>query len=517
MLFNSLSFIFLFLPCALIGYYLLIRLGLNRWIFVFLVGASLVFYAVWNPPYVLLLIGSMLANYLLGLWLDRRREAGRALGWVLGSGTLLNIGLLFYYKYANFFIDNLNAAAGTDYTLQKIILPLAISFYTLQQIAFLVDVARGEVRPTGVWRYATFVIFFPQLIAGPIVHYKEMMPQFFGRQLGRFAAANLTIGLTIFAIGLFKKTVIADSAAMFASPIYDAAHAGETIGLLAAWRAAICYTIQLYFDFSGYSDMAVGLARMFGIKLPPNFHSPLRASSIIDYWRRWHMTLQQFISAYMHQPLVVPLTRWGATKGFGKWQMFWTTTAVPTVLLFVVIGFWHGAAWTFVVFGLMHGVYLSTNEAWRLYRRKARKKNPPQFWDMLGYHLLTLFCVALANVVFRAEGVDDALRIWAGMFRFSELVQIAQIFPASLGEMLTEPLLFCLMAMAVIGLFPNSQQIMGRYSPVLDWAKWRKVAHPAIRFQWRLSWGWAIYTGIVLFLGIAFVSRGQTEFIYFNF
>jgi D-alanyl-lipoteichoic acid acyltransferase DltB (MBOAT superfamily) len=516
-LFNSLPFVFIFLPLTLAGYYLMIRAGLARWVFVFLAAASLVFYAVWNPPYVILLLVSMGGNFLIGNWLDARREAGRGNALAMTLGLVFNVGLLFYFKYANFFVDNLNTAAGTTFNLERILLPLAISFYTLQQIAYLVDVARGEVRPGGLWRYATFVIFFPQLIAGPIVHYKEMMPQFFGRRLGRFAAANLTVGLTIFAIGLFKKAVIADSAALYATPVYDAALAGGTVGLLAAWKAAACYTLQLYFDFSGYSDMALGLARMFGIKLPPNFHSPLRAASIIEYWRRWHMTLQQFIVAYMHQPLVVPLTRWGAERGYGKWQMYTLTTAGPTVILFLVIGFWHGAAWTFVIFGLMHGVYLSVNEFWRMWRRKARKKAPPKLPDMIFYHALTLICVAAANVVFRAESVASAVAIWTGMVRLSDLGQLPQILPANAVEMITEPLLFVLVCAALIGFFPNTQQIMGRYTPILNWHRWKHVAPPAVRLTWRPSLPWAIYTGVVLFLGVAFISRGQTEFIYFNF
>jgi alginate O-acetyltransferase complex protein AlgI len=517
MLFNSLPFIFVFLPITLLGYYLLIRAGLARWIFVFLVVASLLFYTVWNPPYLFLLLISMGGNYIFGSWLDARREKGSALAWPTGLGIAFNLAILFYFKYANFFIDNLNLVAGTSYNLERIILPLAISFYTLQQIAFLVDVVRGEIRPSGIWRYATFVIFFPQLIAGPIVHYKEMMPQFFGRQLGRFATANLTIGLTIFAIGLFKKTVLADSAALYASPLYDAAQAGAVIGLLAAWKAAICYTLQLYFDFSGYSDMALGLARMFGIKLPPNFHSPLRAASIIDYWRRWHMTLQQFIVAYMYQPLVIPLTRWGAAKGFGKWQMFTLTTAAPTIVLFLVIGFWHGAAWTFVIFGGMHGIYLSINEWWRMLKRKARKKAKPGIPDMVFYHALTLLCVVVANVVFRAESVEAATRIWAGMVRFGELAQLLAILPTHAAELIIEPFAFIVFCAALIAFFPNTQQIMGRYSPILNWDKWRGVALAPMRMEWRLTVSWAVFMGVVLFLGVAFVSRGQSEFIYFNF
>lgn len=517
MLFNSLEFIFIFLPLTLAGYYLLLKLDLRDWVFLFLVFASLIFYSVWNPAYVFLLLGSVLANYVVGLFVHKQKIAARSTGLLLGIGVLINLAVLGWFKYANFFVDTANVATGSSFHLETILLPLAISFYTFQQIAYLVDVSRGEVAPGGILRYATFVIFFPQLIAGPIVHYRDMMPQFFGRQLGRFASANLIVGLTIFAIGLFKKTVIADSAAAFSTPVFEAAAAGEVIGLMAAWRAAFCYTIQLYFDFSGYSDMAVGLARMFSIKLPLNFHSPLRATSIIDYWRRWHMTLQQFIVAYMYQPLLIPLTRWAAERSFGKWQTFTVSTILPTVILFTAIGLWHGAAWTFVLFGLMHGVYLSVNEAWRLYRRKVRKKKPPQLPHLVFYYVLTLICVMLSNVVFRAEDVGDAFRIWAGMARFDELGQLASVLPSVPAELVSEPFTFIVLVAALIALCPNTQQIMGRYSPVLGWKKWSAVARPVIQFQWRLTSGWAIFTGVVLFFGIAFVSRDQTEFIYFNF
>ena len=245
MLFSSLEFLFLFRPLALAGYYGLIAAGRREWVFLFLVAVSLLFYAVWNPPYVLLLIASVGGNYAFGLWIARARGLGRGTGVPLGLGIAANLAVLGWFKYANFFVDTVNAAAGTGFTLAAILLPLAISFYTFQQIAFLVDVARGEVRPGGLWRYATFVIFFPQLIAGPIVHYRDMMPQFFGRDPGRFWRANLTVGLAIFAIGLFKKTVIADSAAGFATPVFDAAHAGVPVGLPAGWTAAACYPRQL--------------------------------------------------------------------------------------------------------------------------------------------------------------------------------------------------------------------------------------------------------------------------------
>ncbi len=516
MLFNSLQFLLVFLPVALIGYYLILRLGKREWIYPWLILASLGFYAAWNPPYVSLLIASMAGNHRLARRIEQLKPQGLA-GPTLAIGTILNIALLGYYKYANFFLDITNQIADTDWTLTKIILPLAISFYTLQQIAFLIDVARGEVKTPSLARYATFVIFFPQLIAGPIVHYREMMPQFFGRSPGRFVSANLTIGMAIFAIGLFKKTVIADTAAGFSSPIFAAARLGADINLVDGWTAVSCYTLQLYFDFSGYSDMAIGLARMFGIILPMNFHSPLRASSIIEYWRRWHMTLQRFIVAYIYQPIVLPVARWSASQDLGKWPGFAVTTVLPTMVSFIIIGLWHGAAWTFVLFGVMHGLYISTNEFWRQYRRKARRKAAPGRAAVTGYFILTLLAVLFANVMFRAENVGTALAVWAGMLRLDQAASLIALFPVSLAEVFSKPLVLIIIGTALIAFFPNTQQLFTRYRPVLEWSAWKRVAPPAISLTWRPTLLWAITTGIILLLGTVFVLRGQSEFIYFNF
>lgn len=517
MLFNSLEFIFLFLPVTLAGYYLLAGSRFRDQIFLYLVVASLIFYSVWNPSYTLLLLASMAGNYLAGLTIERSRSPhiSRAALW---AGIGGNIAVLGYFKYSNFLIDNANLVLGRDWAPTQIILPLAISFYTFQQIAYLVDVSRGEVRSGGVARYATFVIFFPQLIAGPIVHYREMMPQFFGRRLGRFVGASLAIGLTMFLIGLFKKTVIADTAALHATPVFAEAAAGGTISLSMAWTAAITYTIQLYFDFSGYSDMALGLARMFGIKLPPNFHSPLRATSIIDYWRRWHMTLQQFIVLYMYQPLLLPLTRLAIRLQLGQWTSFVVTVMLPTVVVFVVIGLWHGAAWTYVLFGAMHGAYLATNELWRrLYRKQRRKRGGVGPGMTETYRVITLLAIVFANVVFRAEDVGAAVAVWRGMIALDQFSTLTHLLPDSLGEILTGPFVFSALSIFVIACLPNTQQFMGRYSPVLHWEQWRGVARPLVSLQWRPNVKWAAAMTVIGVLAILFVSRGQSEFIYFNF
>lgn len=517
MLFNSIGFIFGFLPLTLAGYYALLLLGRRDWVYIYLCAASLAFYAIGSPRSVILLLLSALANYLFGLWIEQRRTRSHAFA-VLALGVCANLALLGYFKYANFLIDNVNSIAGTQYTLQRALLPLAISFYTFQQIAYLVDIARNEVKSDSFVRYLTFVLFFPRLVQGPIVHYREVMPQFLTRNLGRFWRSDLTIGLVLFSVGLFKKTFIADSMAGFAAPVFTAAHAGPGISLLDGWQAAICYTIQLYFDFSGYSDMAIGLGRMFGILLPQNFHSPLRAPSIIDYWRRWHITLQYFIVSYMYQPLVLPLARLCSARRFGKWTTFGFTVALPTIILFIAVGFWHGAAWTFILFGLMHGLYLAINEFWRALRRKARRGNPPGPAARAFYRALTLLCIVVANVMFRAEAPQDAVAIWKGMFGLAS-VDLAGVSAtaASAAAWVGGPIPLVFLSVLIISLMPNTQQLLGNYRPVLDWARWRDVAPPVLSFTWRMSVRWAVWTGVVAFFGVAFALRKQSVFIYFNF
>jgi D-alanyl-lipoteichoic acid acyltransferase DltB (MBOAT superfamily) len=515
MQFNSATFLFAFLPAALAGYYLLFPLGLRRWAHAYVFAVSLVFYAWAGPIYAALLLVSTGVNYALGRAIERRRAAGLTGGPPLWLGVIANLAGLGYCKYANFFVDNLNGVLGSDYHLGKIILPLAISFYTFQQIAFLVDVSRGEAKTEGLLRYATFVFYFPRITAGPIVHYNDVMPQLAARKLGRFACADLLVGLGIFGIGLFKKTVIAGGAAGFAAPAFAAAEAGEPITLVMAWTAAISYTFQLYFDFSGYSDMAVGVSRMFGVVLPPNFHSPLRSPSIIDYWRRWHISLQQLIVSYVYQPLVLPLTRWSMARDLGKWPNFAVTVALPSLILFVAVGFWHGAAWTFILFGVMHGAYLTINEFWRALRRKVRRKSPPGLAPKVFYHLLTLICVAFANVMFRADDAGQAARVWAGMVAFGNPGDLS--LPPSLGALLISPLPLFVIAAALVALFPNTQQLFERYRPVLGFAKWRGVSPPPIRLVWRPTLAWSAWIGAVLFLGIVYVARAQSAFIYVNF
>jgi D-alanyl-lipoteichoic acid acyltransferase DltB (MBOAT superfamily) len=517
MLFNSLEYLFLFLPLAVAGYWILVRWRKQQLTYLFLIAASLVFYGWHAPQNIPLLLASVGFNYLVARGIERRRGAGLATGALVALGITVNVAALAWFKYANFFVETVNLTGATAWSLDRIALPLAISFYTLQQIAFLVDTSRGEARTEGLIRYATFVLFFPRLLAGPIVRHREVMPQFASGRAFRFASANIVVGSVLFAIGLFKRTVIADSAGAFATPVYDAAKAGAEIGFADGWLAAICYTLQLYFDFSGYSDMAIGCARMFGIVIPMNFFSPLKAGSIIEYWRRWHMTLQRFILTYIYQPLVLPLARVSAAQGLGKWPNFWVAVAVPTILAFLISGLWHGAAFTFILWGLIHGVYVVVNEAWRTWRRKDRRKNPPGPWDIAGYRVLTLFAIVFANVMFRAETVGSATAIWAGMVRLKDIGSLAAWLPATPAGLLAGPIPVMVAGIALLALFPNSQQLLRRYRPVFDFADWRDAARPIIPLAWRPTLAWALGTGLILAAGLAFMLRGQTQFIYFNF
>jgi D-alanyl-lipoteichoic acid acyltransferase DltB (MBOAT superfamily) len=368
--------------------------------------------------------------------------------------------------------------------------------------------------------FALFAAFFPQLIAGPITHYKEIVPQINRPLFGKLIWRNVMIGLVIFAIGLFKKTVIADTLSIYANPLFtDTAH-GRTLDVMFSWLAAITFTLQVYFDFSGYSDMAIGLARMFGVKLPLNFHSPLRARSMGDYWRRWHMTLQRFIVAYIYQPLSLPLSRFAAAHDVRGWPSFALEIAVPIFITFVLVGLWHGAGWTFIVFGAMHGLYLCVNEAWNLRHknlsRKRRKQGlPPLVEKKLEaalYHGITLLAIGYSNVMFRAASVRDALSIWRGSIGLNGAYE-SNLSPQQGVELAVVVLL----GVAIVAFMPNTQQIMRRFAPAFNAEEWVDVAPAMLSWTWTPNWAGLLFAGVTLFLGVMFIQRGQAIFLYFNF
>jgi len=511
MLFNSAGFLLLFLPVALALYHLLFARS-ERWRQAFLIALTILFYAIGGKKFVALLLLSVVVNYAVARWISARRRAGRSVRWPLVVGIGFDLALLFYFKYFAAAIIGVDGLFGLHVPLRHIALPLGISFFTFQQIGFLVDLARGRFEMKRAVDYAGFVLFFPQLLAGPIVRYEELVPQLRTRPPGA-ASANILIGLTIFAIGLFKKVIIADSVATLAAPVFDAAAGGTTPGMAACWIAAFAYTAQIYFDFSGYSDMAIGTARMFGVVLPLNFHSPLRASSIIELWRRWHVTLSRWAQSYIFQPLTIPLARFSADHAPGKLASFLLSFAVPIMLSMVVIGVWHGAGWTFLLFGVLQGLYLVVNEYWRMTHRKARKarKGPPPIYVEPMYRALTLVAFVVSEVAFRAPALDVVGRMYGAMIGLGGGAAVA--LPGGLAGALA----ILAVIYGIIYLAPNTQAIMARFEPVLDWAKWRKIDPPRFAVEWRLSAGWTIASAVLLFAGFVLMMRGTTNFIYFNF
>ena len=395
MLFNSQAFVLGFLPVALAGFFAIGRMGGRIWALRWLVAVSLVFYGSWAPRFTLLLAGSMAANFLLGRHIQRQRVAGseRAAGAWLAVGVAGNLAVLGWFKYALFLRQILVDTSGIDLPTLDIFLPLAISFFTFQQILFLTDSRRRDVTPVAPLPYACFVAFFPHLIAGPIVRPGEILPQFAAPNLAVPREANLSAGLALFLLGLAKKLVLADSFARFADIGFAAAASGERLSLFEAWYAASAYSLQIYFDFSGYSDMAIGLARMFNVRFPLNFDSPYKALDISEFWRRWHISLSRFLRDHVYIPLG------GNQRGAARLQI----NLMATMLLG---GLWHGAAWNFVLWGGLHGLFLVTHQ---IFRRLGGRL------PALPAQALTLLAVIIAWVPFRADGLPATWAMLRGM------------------------------------------------------------------------------------------------------
>jgi alginate O-acetyltransferase complex protein AlgI len=524
MSFNSSAFLFVFLPVCLLGFFSLARWN-RGWAKIYLLLSSFVFYDWSNIQFVSLLVGSIVINYYVGNLIQAHvaRGDGAKVGALCSFGILANLALLFYFKYMNFFLDTLDIAIGAKYNTGHIILPLGISFYSFQRIAYLIDCARGDVRKSSFLNFSLFAVFFPQLISGPITLYNEIAPQFEKQRFFPGARYNLMVGIVIFAIGLFKKTVIADNVAYISDPLFDAASRGTAPDILSAWFAALSYTAQLYFDFSGYSDMAIGVARMFGILLPLNFHSPLRAANIMDYWRRWHMTLTRFMLNYLYLPLSLVIGRYAFGGSLGTWQTYMVTVAAPVFLTFLLVGIWHGAGWTFVVFGLMHATYVSTSQAWREFRKRRRRllkvSNTNSRSNVLGQifaHALTIVCVILGNIMFRSDHVATAGLIYKGMLALTRSAG-----PALPEVTKPESVFFIALGWFIIAVMPNTQQIMRAYHPAVNWRQWEDVAPSPITLQWRpnaiglASIGMLI--AIVITATLIGMNREPGQFIYFQF
>jgi len=519
MLFNSYGFIFLYLPAVLLGFFWLARVS-HAFAAGWLALASLFFYGYWNPAYVGLLLGSIACNYAFGLWIAKAgvRREDRRKKQLLIVAIAANLALLAYYKYANFFVGSVNSLAGTQWSLGEIILPLGISFFTFTQIAFLADTYQGKVKEYNFVHYLLFVTYFPHLIAGPVLHHREMMPQFALASTYRFNYENLSVGLTIFIIGLFKKVIVADGLAFYVGPVFAAPASGVQLTFIDAWGGALCYTLQLYFDFSGYSDMAIGLSRMFGVVLPLNFHSPYKSVNIIEFWRRWHMTLSRFLRDYLYIPLG------GNRKGKARRYL----NLMITMLLG---GLWHGAGWTFVIWGGLHGLYLVVNHGWHGLRKRLGQ-NPHRSLSGPMHALavlITFLAVVVAWVVFRADNIDTALamlKAMAGMNGFvlpdawlakwggagQWLVRQGVPFGATNDLIMGGAVNWIWISLLIVWLAPNTQQIMASYKPALDVPEGGK----AKRLLWQPSTFAMLLICTLGFIAIINLNK-QSVFLYFQF
>jgi len=494
MLFSSATFLFAFLPIVLGAYFALRTVGSRN---VLLVVVSLLFYAWGELAYTLILIGSIALNYAFGLWIDGARNQPRQ-RWVLALALSLNLLILGYFKYANFFVDTLNSLLApigfSAIAIDPVHLPIGISFFTFQAMTYVVDVYRDNAKvDRSPWRVGLYIALFPQLIAGPIVHHGDMLPQF-RHFADRVSTRWLAIGTTVFIAGLFKKVVIADGLAIWATPVFAAADQGAVLGALEAWCGTFAYTFQLYFDFSGYSDMAIGLGLMFGIRLPINFNSPYRAHSIIEFWRCWHMTLSRFLRDYVYFPLGG--NRQGSVRRY-----------VNLMLTMLIGGLWHGAGWNFVFWGGLHGFYLVANHLWRAARPTPIEtyKNP---FTQFACWSFTLAAVAVAWVPFRAETSAGS-------------VAILNALTGATGLSVSDPELFfgareivTLLGLAVsVRVLPNVYEFMREHAPEIP------VAGGTAR-GWRLSWqerpAWAVTIGIMAALSLISLHR-VSEFLYFQF
>ncbi len=498
MLFTSGEFIFVYLPIAILAFFLIARFAGRVAAASWLALASLIFYGYWRVEHTVLLVASIAVNYLFGSLILRARQAGNASSarGLLAAAVAANLVALAYFKYANFFLHTLANVSGARLGTFDILLPLGISFFTFTQIAYLVDVHAGKVSERNPVHYALFVTYFPHLIAGPVLHHAEMMPQFARPEIYRAYLRSLTIGLAFLTMGLAKKILVADTVAPLANDAFAHAELGP-LTAASAWIGMVAYTLQIYFDFSGYSDMAVGLSMLIGVRLPYNFNSPYQARNISDFWRRWHITLSRFLRDYLYVPL-------GGNRR-GRFRRY-----INLLVTMLLGGLWHGASWTFVVWGGLHGLYLVINHAWQwLWERVPQQRHPrgpiASWVAKTSSVALTLLCVIVAWAFFRATTLGSAFGIVRSLFGGGAAASGESAVP--------QGAILWLAIFGLIALFGrNSQQLIdGRVAGALDTLSAR-------------SWYGEVLAGMcgALIVGIGFLamiaaSRTVTEFIYFNF
>ncbi len=494
------------------GYFALGRVGSLRLVLSWMTIASLVFYAWAKPAHLALIVGSVVMNHVLCKAIcNNRNPDGSSVGKLyITTGVVVNLALLGFFKYANFTLNSLNFLAGTSLNLARIALPLGVSYFTFQQIAYLVDAHRGKHSGHDFLQYCLFVTFFPYVTSGPIVVHSEILFQFGSAERGRYKSEDISVGLTIFFMGLFKKTVLADSIAAYVGPVFGASGIGIEPTFIEAWGGSLAYTFQLYYDFSGYSDMAVGIARLFGIILPANFDSPYIADSIIDFWRRWHISLSRFLRDYLY------ISLGGNRKG--QFRRY-----VNLSLTMLLGGLWHGAGWTFVAWGGLHGFYLVINHGWRAWT-KSGGKNPVKSSPLSSWvsRIITFLAVNAAWVLFRADSFPAAWRILKAMIGLNGFTnpvpaELGGIPPEWCEVVLFNPRGFMLIAVlwAIAWFMPNTQEIMRQYNPVSNLEN-RDIPQWKSWLVWKPCVLWAIVISAIALVAVTRMAL-VSAFIYYQF
>jgi alginate O-acetyltransferase complex protein AlgI len=529
MLFNSFEFLLLFLPVAISGFYFLALFRRLELVLLWLIACSLFFHGFWKASYTWLFVVSMLVNYALslGFWYSRSTSKLRSV-LILVVGLTFNLLLLGYFKYAIFFAGVANDVTGYSWDPGEIILPLAISFYTFQQIAYLVDCYRGDAPRYSLLQYVSYLAFFPHLIAGPIVQHRDLVAQLNSRRLLIARGENFLCGITIIWIGLFKKVMLADGAAAYANPLFSAAAAGTSLTFTEAWMAALLFSFVIYFDFSGYSDMAIGLARLFNVKFPENFASPYKAVNIVEFWRRWNITLSRFLRDYLYIPLGG--NRRGVLRRYGN-----------ILITMLLGGLWHGAGWTFLIWGGLHGVYLVVAHLWLEAKRTLGLPAGGMMGRIVG-RVLTFIAVVVAWVFFRSGTSQEAFSILSSMagvnglslpsslpvsmqgwihsvfgtaISFQGLVPHADLPPGPFGIPELGAVSLCVALLIVVNVPPNTQQIMRLFRPVLHDSSQRLTALARL-LVWRPTLVHAAIGAALGMYGMAHLESVK-PFIYFRF
>jgi alginate O-acetyltransferase complex protein AlgI len=510
MLFNSAIFLYLFLPFSILLYFNIGKKSAQK-ARIFLAIMSLIFYAYWDIRFLPLIVISIMVNYYIGLKVINFVDAKVTLQakQFLMIGLIFNLALLIFFKYTNMLVTTISDFGIIDIDIPNIILPIGISFFTFTQIAFLVDAYQNKVRDYKLWDYMLFVSYFPHQIAGPILHHKEMMSQFTKQLTVKFNLVNFTVGISMLAFGLAKKVLIADTLSSFCNPVFANLEMGVSPTFIEAWTASCAYSLQLYFDFSAYCDMAIGISLIFNIKLPLNFNSPYKSFSIIEFWRRWHMTLSRFLRDYLYIPLG------GNRNGnLRRYLNLFVTMALG--------GIWHGASWTFLFWGMLHGFYLVVNHFWRGVLSTMLGINLPSVFAWF----LTMIAVIIGWVFFRAETLSGALLMLESMFLPSQILLPPSVFKlASLSRFFVasdgwsgsvggiQAIGFVALISLMVIVMPNIQQLFRKYKPFLDEKpEWSNAS----KLTWSTSWLWATVTALLLAFSLVKLGT-DSSFLYFNF